>query len=56
MIGALLGDKEVDERIIGSVTAALIAADNGADIIRAHDVAETRDALRVWERIKNFRE
>jgi len=56
MIGALLGDKEVDERMIGSVTAALIAADNGADIIRAHDVAETRDALRVWERIKNFRE
>ena len=56
MIGALLGDKEVDERMIGSVTAALIAAENGADIIRAHDVAETRDALKVWQQIKHFRE
>jgi dihydropteroate synthase len=56
MIGTLLGDKEVDERMIGSVTAALIAADNGADIIRVHDVAETKDALKVWQQIKHFRE
>ena len=56
MIGTLLGDKEVDERMIGSVTAALIAAENGADIIRAHDVAETSDALKVWQQIKHFRE
>ena len=56
MIGTLLGDKEVGERIIGSVTAALIAVENGADIIRTHDVAETRDALKVWQQIKHFRE
>ena len=56
MIGTLLGDKEVDERMIGSVTAALIAVENGADIIRTHDVAETRDALKVWQQIKHFRE
>ena len=56
MIGALLGDKDVDSRLIGSVTAALIAAENGADIIRVHDVAETKDALTVWEQIQNFRE
>ena len=56
MIGSLLGDKDVDSRMIGSVTAALIAADNGADIIRVHDVAETKDALTVWQQIKNFRE
>ena len=36
--------------------AALIAAENGADIIRVHDVSETKDALRVWEQIQNFRE
>ena len=56
MIGSLLGDKEVDSRMIGSVTAALIAVENGANIIRAHDVAETKDALRVWQQIKHFRE
>jgi len=56
MIGTLLGDKDVDSRMIGSVTAALIAVENGADIIRVHDVAETNDALRVWQQIKNFRE
>jgi dihydropteroate synthase len=56
MIGTLLGDKDVDSRMIGSVTAALIAVENGANIIRAHDVAETNDALKVWQQIKNFRE
>jgi len=56
MIGTLLGDKDVDSRMIGSVTAALIAVENGANIIRVHDVAETNDALKVWQQIKNFRE
>ena len=56
MIGALLGDKGVDDRMIGSVTAALVAAENGANIIRAHDVVETKDALTVWQQIKDFRE
>ena len=56
MIGSLLGNKNVDSRMIGSVTAALIAVENGADIIRVHDVAETKDALTVWQQIKNFRE
>ena len=56
MIGSLLGDKEVDSRMIGSVTAALIAVENGANIIRAHDVSETKDALTVWQQIKHFRE
>ena len=56
MIGTLLDDKDVDSRMIGSVTAALIAVENGANIIRAHDVEETNDALKVWQQIKNFRE
>ncbi|OOS00798.1 dihydropteroate synthase [Haemophilus paracuniculus] len=48
MIGAVL-DKPVDQRIIGSVAGALIAVQNGAKIVRVHDVAETADALKIWQ-------
>ncbi len=48
MIGAVL-DKPVDERIVGSVAAALIAVFNGAKIVRVHDVAPTADALKIWQ-------
>ena len=47
MIGALTG-KPVHDRLAGSLAAALVAADHGADILRVHDVAETVDALKVW--------
>jgi dihydropteroate synthase len=47
MIGRLTG-REPRDRLHGSVAAALIAAQNGADIVRVHDVAATRDALAVW--------
>lgn len=46
MIGAITG-RPVAERLIGSVVAAMAAADRGADILRVHDVAESVDALRV---------
>lgn len=46
MIGTIL-DKPVDERMIGSVAAAVIAAYKGASILRVHDVQETVDALSV---------
>ena len=46
MIGALL-DAPVGERLSGSLAAAVIAAWRGARIIRAHDVRETVQALRV---------
>ena len=46
MIGALTG-KAAGERLHGSVAAALIAAQNGAEILRVHDVAATVDALKV---------
>lgn len=46
MIGAILG-KHVDERLHGSVAAAIIAAHNGASIIRVHDVGPTVDALKI---------
>jgi dihydropteroate synthase len=45
-LGMLTG-REVDERQPASVAAAVLAVDRGASIIRAHDVAETVDALRV---------
>ena len=46
-IGAITG-REVDERVAGSVAAALAAVARGAAIVRAHDVRETVDALKVW--------
>lgn len=46
MVGALTGRAEGD-RLAGSLAAAVLAAVNGARIIRAHDVRETVDALAV---------
>ena len=51
MLGKLTG-REPRERIHGSVAAALLAAQNGAQIVRVHDVAATRDALAVWQAVK----
>ncbi|AKZ64440.1 dihydropteroate synthase [Herbaspirillum hiltneri N3] len=48
MIGAITG-KPLDRRLAGSLGAALAAAAQGAMIIRVHDVAETVDALNVWQ-------
>jgi dihydropteroate synthase len=53
MIGAITG-KPPQERMAGSLAAALFAAANGASIVRVHDVAETVDALKVWQRTTNF--
>ncbi len=44
MIGTIL-DKPVDQRLYGSISGAVIAAMLGADIIRAHDVPQTLDAI-----------
>lgn len=50
MIGTLTG-RDVNDRVYGSVAAALIAAQNGAKIIRVHDVAATVDALKIWNAV-----
>lgn len=47
MIGTLLGGKAVEERIQGSVAAAVIAVQNGASIVRVHDVGPTIEALKI---------
>ncbi|WP_123521055.1 dihydropteroate synthase, partial [Pseudofulvimonas gallinarii] len=46
-IGELTGRDEPAQRLHGSVAAAVLAAERGARILRVHDVAATRDALRV---------
>ncbi|HET9469458.1 MAG TPA: dihydropteroate synthase [Usitatibacter sp.] len=46
MIGEITG-REVADRAAGSVAAALLAAQNGAGIVRVHDVRETVDSLRM---------
>jgi dihydropteroate synthase len=46
-LGAVTG-LEVQDRLIPSVAAALLAVERGASIVRVHDVRETAQALRVW--------
>lgn len=46
-LGAVVG-RDVSDRLIASVTGALIAAQRGAGIVRVHDVAATRDAFKIW--------
>ncbi|VEI47636.1 dihydropteroate synthase [Actinobacillus equuli] len=50
MLGAVTG-KPVEQRVTASVVGALIAVQNGAKIIRVHDVAETADMLKVWQAV-----
>lgn len=42
------GALDMRERLVPSVTAALLAVQNGAHIVRVHDVKETVQALQVW--------
>ena len=51
MLGQATG-RPVGERLAASVAATLIAVQRGAAIVRVHDVAATRDALAVWNTIK----
>lgn len=46
-LAALTDDKPVEQRLLGSVAAAVVAACHGASVVRVHDVAETVEALRV---------
>lgn len=51
MLGAITG-RAVDGRLSASVAAAMLAAQKGAKILRVHDVAATRDALKVMAAIE----
>jgi len=50
-IGELTGRDDPRDRVFGSVAAHLVAAQNGASILRVHDVAATLDAIRVWNAV-----
>ncbi len=55
MIGAITG-RPVEQRLAGSLAAALAAVAHGAAIIRVHDVAETVDALKVWAAVEQSKQ
>ncbi len=47
MIGQILGNKSVDQRLFGGLATVVMALERGAAIVRVHDVAPTKDAVRV---------
>lgn len=54
MIGAITG-RDVERRTAGSIAAAMLAVQNGARIVRVHDVAATVDALAVLAAVEDRR-
>jgi dihydropteroate synthase len=52
-IGALSGEAPVERRLGGSIAFALKAAEQGAQIVRVHDVFETVQALKVWRGLRD---
>lgn len=55
MIGRLTGRERPADRLAGSLAAALLAVEQGAAILRVHDVAATREALAVREAVVAYR-
>lgn len=52
-IGKVLGQPDPRDRLFGSLAVAAIAVFNGAHIIRTHDVAETREVVRMAEFVRD---
>lgn len=52
-IGALAGEAPVEQRLPGGLAVALKAAEQGAQLIRVHDVTETVQALKIWRGLKD---
>jgi dihydropteroate synthase len=53
MIGALSNEAPADRRLPGSIALALKAVEQGAQIIRVHDVPETVQALKIWRGLRD---
>jgi len=53
MIGALSNEAPADQRLGGSIALALKAVEQGAQIVRVHDVPETVQALKVWRGLRD---
>ncbi len=52
-IGDVTGTPVAAERVPGSLAVAVMAAGQGVQILRVHDVAETRAALAMWEAVRS---
>jgi dihydropteroate synthase len=52
-IGALSGEAPADRRLGGSIVLAIKAAEQGAQILRVHDVFETVQAVKVWRGLRD---
>ncbi len=50
-IGRLSGNAPAEQRLPGSIAGALQALRQGAQILRVHDVAETKQAVAIWQAI-----
>ncbi len=50
-IGQITGEAIAEKRVVGSVAVALHGATSGVQILRVHDVKETRQALEIWQAI-----
>jgi len=50
-IGSVL-NRDVDKRLIGSLVTAVLGYYNGVDILRVHDVSETKEALSMAEAVR----
>jgi dihydropteroate synthase len=53
MIGALANEAPAERRLAGSIALALKAAEQGAQIVRVHDVQETVQALKIWRGLRD---
>ncbi len=54
MLGNLL-ERPLENRLAGGIASAMIALEEGATILRVHDVSAHMDALRVFDRVKEAR-
>ena len=52
-IGALSNEAPADRRLAGSIAFALKAVEQGAQIVRVHDVPETVQALKIWRGLRD---
>ncbi len=53
-IGEALGGADAQHRAVGSVAAHLLSIQQGACMVRAHDVKEMSDAIKVWNAMNNL--
>jgi dihydropteroate synthase len=53
MIGALSNEAPADRRLGGSLALALKGIEQGVQLVRVHDVAETAQAIRVWRGLRD---